>query len=131
MGMTPKEVGAVFPGAEQTRPAHESDGGADAVSEVLSQTVDGVITHSFTFERTKGKLGLTTATLHFSKARRTALFHAELVRGLTASLGKPLTKRGAYVLWPLGEIADFDDHYGFVYFFEPKAALFLDTTPPK
>ena len=124
-GMTPTEVGAVFPGGEKLRAAAERDGGADAVSEVEATTDDGVISYSFAFRKTNGKLGLTSATMHFSQARMTTSFRAELLRALRMSLGTPSAEDPAFVAWSSGSMIDAGDHYAFRWAFAPMAALRL------
>ncbi len=123
--MAPKDVAGVFPAA--TKPQTFDRGEGDIVwrSSVDAPGGDGVIYFMFEFTKYQGRIGLDSASLHFSKARYSNSFHHDLVRAVTLAFGKPSFTNGQAMAWSWGEIVDAGDHYAYRAYLEPREFLFM------
>jgi hypothetical protein len=119
--MTPADAGKVLPGAEKTTKVDRGEGDFIWRSELDASSGDGVISLTLDFSKSKGRLGLESATLHFSQARATNSFYGDLLRAVTEAFGSPAFENGHTREWPWGGIVEEPDHYAYRTWFEPRA----------
>ncbi len=124
--MAPKDVAGVFAAAAKPQTFDRGDGDIVWRSTVDAPGGDGVIYFMFEFTKYQGRIGLDSASMHFSQARYTKSFHHDLVRAVILAFGKPSFTSGRAMAWPWGEIVDAGDHYAYRAYLEPREFFFMN-----